>query len=606
MRQLLSACLLLSLVACGPSVTGGGDDDDTPADARTDGPAGTCTPGVNVCVGTEVHACLPDGTVGPSPLQNCAPMTCVAGQCMTGGGATTCADAVASRSYLGCEYWPVDLDNAVEVNGTEFFPGLGCPDPAGGSGFVPAVAMPVCNQGGVLAGLCDYGMSCTASPGYTCQTMNICALNAQKSPFAVVVSNPQPTAVMVTLTSATGQIATDSIAPGQVKALFPQTMGLADQSLDFSGIEAKAYKLVSTAPIVAYQFNPLDNVGVFSNDASLLIPAHAYDLDYTGVSYKTLVRRPAKNDYNGYVTVVASGPGTTTVMVRPTAGVRAGLNVPAIAAGATQSFTLNQFQTLTLEAVGNGDLTGTAITCSQACGAFGGHEATNLTNQAQSPCCADHLEDQLFPNSTWGKVYVVAHSKPRVHAVPDLVRVIAQRPNTTVTFNPAQPGCSAPLAAGAYCDVFTSADVEVSANEPIAVAHYLLSNIPPQPETDVGDPSMAFAVPTEQYRSSYTLLVPQQYQENILSIVTPAGSAVRLDGNDISGQLAPFGSGTYKAGRVTVAGGAHTLDCPGTCGVEVHGWSEAVSYMFAGGLDLEQIVIGRTAVTAPQSEQAAP
>jgi hypothetical protein len=81
--------------------------------------------------------------------------------------------------------------------------------------------------------------------------------------------------------------------------------------------------------------------------------------------------------------------------------------------------------------------------------------------------------------------------------------------------------------------------------------------------------------------------------------VTPAGSSVRLDGNDISGQLAPFGAGTYKAGRVTVAAGTHTLDCPGTCGVEVYGWSEAVSYMFAGGLDLEQIVIGRTAVTAP-------
>ncbi|MBK9034990.1 MAG: IgGFc-binding protein [Myxococcales bacterium] len=593
MRQLLSVCLLISIAACGPSATGSDDDDDAPIDAA----AGTCTPGVPVCVGNEIHACLADGTVGPT-TQDCAPNSCSGGVCTTPNG-TSCDDAVASRSYLGCEYWPVDLDNAVEVNGTEFLPGLGCPDPAGGSGFVPAVPMPVCNSGGILAGLCDYGMSCAASPGYTCQTMNICALNAQQSPFAIVVSNPQPQPVTVTLTNAAGQTGTDTIAPGQVKALFPQQLGMADQSLDYSGIEAKAYKLVSSAPIVAYQFNPLDNVGVFSNDASLLIPAHAYDLDYTGISYKTLVRRPAKNDYNGYVTVVASGAGTTTVMVRPTAGVRAGANVPAIAAGATQSFTLTQFQTLTLEAVGGGDLTGTAITCSQACGAFGGHEATNLTNQAQSPCCADHLEDQLFPNSTWGKVYVVAHSKARTHAVPDLVRVVAQRPGTMVTFNPAQPGCATALAAGGYCDVFTSADVEVSANEPIAVAHYLLSNIPPQPDTDVGDPAMALAVPTEQYRTTYTVLVPQQYQENILAIVTPAGATVRLDGTDVSGQLAPFAGGTYKAGRITVAAGPHTLDCPGTCGVEVYGWSEAVSYLFAGGLDLEQIVIGRAAVTAP-------
>lgn len=591
MRHLVPVCLFV-IAACGPSAGGGDDDDD---DDPIDAAVGDCTPGIPVCVGSDVHACLTDGTVG-GVTQSCAPGTCSGGACTT-PSATSCEDAVANRSYLGCEYWPVDLDNAVEVNGTEFFPGLGCPDPAGGAGFVPAVSMPVCAQSGVLAGLCDYGMSCTDSPGYTCQTMPICSLNAQKSPFAIVVSNPQPTAVTVTLTNASGQTGMDSVAPGAVKVLFPQMMGMADQSLDYSGIETKAYKLVSSAPIVAYQFNPLDNVGVFSNDASLLIPAHAYDLDYTGVTYKTLVRRPLKNDYNGYVTVVASGPGTTTVMVRPTAAVRAGTNVPAIAVGATQSFTLNQFQTLTLQAAGAGDLTGTAITCSQACGAFGGHEATNLSNQAQSPCCADHLEDQLFPNSTWGKVYVVAHSKTRATPVPDLIRVIAQRPNTMVTFNPAQSGCSTPLAAGGYCDVFTSADVEVSSNEPIAVAHYLSSNI--VTDTDVGDPSMAFAVPTEQYRTTYSLLVPAQYQENILSIVAPAGSGVRLDGNDISGQLTAFGAGTYKAGRVVVAAGPHTLDCPGTCGVEVYGWSAAVSYLFAGGLDLEQIVIGRSAVIPP-------
>ncbi|MEZ4398984.1 MAG: IgGFc-binding protein [Kofleriaceae bacterium] len=454
--------------------------------------------------------------------------------------------------------------------------------------------MPVCNQGGLLAGLCDYGNDCSASPGYTCQAMPICALNAQKSPFAVVVSNPQAAAVTVTLTSATGQTAMDTVAPNQVKVLFPQQLGMADQSLDFSGIETKAYKLTASAPIVAYQFNPLDNVGVFSNDASLLIPAHAYDLEYTGVTYKTLTRRPIKNDYNGYVTVVASGPGTTMVTVTPTAGVRAGQNVPAIAAGTTQTFTLTQFQTLSLEAVADGDLTGTAITCSQNCGAFGGHEATTMSNQAQSPCCADHLEDQLFPNSTWGKVYVVAHSKTRAHPVPDLIRVVAQRPNTVVTFNPPQAGCAAPLAAGGYCDVFTSSDVEVSATEPIAVARYLSSNIPQPPDTDVGDPAMAFAVPTEQYRSTYTVLVPSQYMENVLSIVAPAGGTVRLDGNDVTSQLATFGAGTYKAGRVAVGAGPHTLDCPGTCGVEVYGWSEAVSYLFAGGLDLEQIVIGRT------------
>lgn len=573
------ACLaVLALVACGPT-NRGDDDDDDDGDARP----GDCTTGVNLCVGDAVHACV-DGAVGPV-VATCDPGQCLNGVCQNSN--TTCADAIAGRSYIGCEYWPVDLDNAVEVQGTEIFPGFGCPTE---TGTTPATPMPVCGAQG-QNGLCDFGMSCVDSPGTTCTTIPVCSLNAQRSPFAIVVSNPQSQAVTLTLKNGSGQMVTDTVAPRAVKTLFPQQMGFADQSLDFSGIERKAYQLTSSAPIVAYQFNPLDNVGVFSNDASLLIPAHAYDVAYTGVTYKTLTRRPLKNDYNGYLTVVASAPGQTTVTVTPKAGVRAGTSVPAIAAGATQTFTLSQFDALTLEAVAGGDLTGTAVTCSAPCGMFGGHEATNMSDQPQSPCCADHLEDQLFPDSTWGKVYVVAHSKTRTHPVPDLIRVVAQRAGTTVTFNPPQAGCAGTLGPGQYCDVFTQADVEVSSNEPIFIAHYLSSNIPQPPETDVGDPSMAFAVPTEQYRTTYTLLVPSQYAENYFSIAAPAGGTVFLDGNDVTSQLVPFGAGTYKAGRIPVAAGPHTLDCPGTCGVEVYGWSEAVSYLFAGGLDLEQIVI---------------
>ena len=32
------------------------------------------------------------------------------------------------------------------------------------------------------------------------------------------------------------------------------------------------------------------------------------------------------------------------------------------------------------------------------------------------------------------------------------------------------------------------------------------------------------------------------------------------------------------------------LECSEGCGTEVYGWSNAVSYMFAGGLDLQTLV----------------
>jgi hypothetical protein len=532
------------------------------------------------CRGDDVVMCNDDGTFGG------VIMTCDFESCANGTCVDPCGAAAASRSYLGCEYWPVDLDNAVEVLGPELLPGLGC------ELFVASAVLatiPVCWDGSTSYGQCDYGSDCSQSPGTSCQTQPICVLDAQHSPFAIVVSNPDPVdAVVVTLTNATGTTQTFNVAPGAVQSIFPQQSGFADQSLDHSGIETKAYKLTSTKPIVAYQFNPLDNVGVFSNDASLLLPAHTFDVSYYVVTLPTLARRPSTNDYSAYVTVVASQPGVSAVTVTPSTGVRAGAGVPAIAAGATQTFMLDQFQTLNLEAVASGDLTGTVISSDVPVGVFVGHEANVISQMNPSPCCADHLEDQLFPASTWGKVYAVGKTQARMTPAPDLVRVIAQRAGTAVTFTPAVGSCPT-LGVGQFCDVFINGDVEISANEPILVAHYLSSNGGTDP--DSGDPAISFAVPTEQYRRTYTFLVPQQYTSNFITLVAPSTASVMLDGADVTTQLADFGGGAYKAGRIPVTPGQHKLDCPDTCGVEVYGYSEAVSYLFAGGLDLEQIVV---------------
>jgi len=207
-----------------------------------------------------------------------------------------------------------------------------------------------------------------------------------------------------------------------------------------------------------------------------------------------------------------------------------------------------------------------------------------------SVCCADHLEDQAFPASTWGEVYAVARSQQRL-TEPDRMRVIAQRDGTTVTVSPAGSAACATLNAGDFCEFDISGDTEIAANpdHPIMVAHFLLSNGGSGP--DGGDPAIAFSVPTEQYRTEYQLLVPEQYANNYFAIVAPTDGTVTLDTTDVTSQLANFGSGTYKAGRISVVAGPHSLSCPLGCGVEVMGYDEAVSYLFAGGLDLEQIVV---------------
>ena len=340
---------------------------------------------------------------------------------------------------------------------------------------------------------------------------------------------------------------------------------------------------------------------MFSNDGSLLIPRHAYDAKYYGVTLPTLTRRPQTNDYNGYIAVVAWQP--TTVKVTPSAGVRAGGSVSAINAGATQAFSLQAFEVLNLEAVADGALTGTLIESEDGTSTFGvfvGHEADALQDPDLAGlggrCCADHIEEQLFPASAWGKEYAVALTKQR-NSERDMLRIVAQKSGTTITFNPApSAGSCSTLNPGDFCEVFIGQDTLVTSAEPILVAHYLVSVIEPPllpglPGTGNGDPAISLAIPFEQYRDSYTFLVPSEYDEQYISLVVPQGGTALLDGADVTGQLTAFAGGAFLAGRIAVTPGQRKLQCPDTCGFEAYGYSDAVSYLFAGGLDLTQIVV---------------
>lgn len=584
-----------------------------------------CTPSQPFCKDGNVYSCDDFGTPGGVVQECTGQTTCNAGTCVD-----ACVDAAANKSYIGCEYWAVDLDNAVEVLGV-IGQDLGSGQTLDASrcsmsnGTV--AAMDVCfqmsgNKVVGTAGLCDppaqMGGAATCPTGYTCGSQQACVLNAQASPFAIVVSNPQSKDVNVTVTGAGAQTIMRTIAAGQVSAIFPQAgNAIPDQSVDGTVKAARAYKVTSDLPIVAYQFNPLDNVNVFSNDASLLIPRTAWDIDYYAMSYPTLDRRNVnplqtpQHNYYGYITIVAWEDGTQ-ISVRPKTAVQASATQQSLAANSTTMFTLNAFEVLQLQAVPGtapaGDLTGTHITSPnmKTFGVFGGHEATSYgettapdATHTSGPCCADHLEEMLFPSTTWGKSFAITRSQQRTNE-PDLLRILAQKANTTITFTPApSAGTCGTLGPGQFCEVKIMGDTEIVASEPVLVGHYLQSAMwrdnpffPFIPPTWVGsgDPSMAIAVPTEQFRKDYTILVPAQYTNSYISISAPATGGVNVDGTPVT--LATFpGGGTHRGARVMVSAGQHKITCADGCGITVYGYSDAVSYMFAGGLDLKPIVI---------------
>jgi len=627
----VTCVLALVLVACGPSKKGGGDDD---VDAL-----GECTNDNHRCEGSTYQTCVggmwvnavdcPTGCVDTIGCVDCQPgqlfckdgnvhqcdamgmpggevMACPGATiCVDGGCVDACADAAASKSYIGCEYWAVDLDNAQDILGLagSFDCLFGPPS--------KTATLPVCYSmmgSGTLAGFCDPPNNACPS-GFTCQNQSVCYLDAHLSPFAVVVSNPQSKDANVTVRGPGGQMINRVIPAGQVVPILPQ-MGNAipDQSVDGTVKASKAYKVTSDLPIVAYQFNPLDNADVFSNDASLLIPKTAYDTDYYVMSWPTLDRRnpaPGAHRFYGYVTIVAPQDGTQ-IEVTPTVAVQASATQATLAAGTPVMFTLNAHEVLQLEASGAGDLTGTHITSPNMMpfGVFGGHEAAAFgettppdAQHTSGPCCADHLEEMLFPSTTWGKAFAIARSAPRAMNLnpPDYLRILAQKSGTAVTFTPAPTmvagNCGA-LGPGQFCDVKITGDTEITSTEPVLVGHYLESSIWVGLFDAVGsgDPSMAIAVPTEQYRKDYTFLIPASYMNNYVSISAPATGGVNVDGTPVTLTMFP-GGGTHRSARVTLTAGQHKVTCADGCGILVYGYSDAVSYMFAGGLDLKPIVI---------------
>jgi hypothetical protein len=568
-----------------------------------------CEPGTNTCMNGDVATCDANGNPGAVTMMCTGSTVCENGACVD-----ACMEAATNRSYVGCEYWAVDLDNALEVADLEANTfGLGCDFLYTGS---TTATMMVCYNpnepstgGPASSGLCDPpGNTCPS--GYSCSSQSVCIYDAQHSPFGIVVSNPQQKDVMVTVTPGTGSPFTTTVQAGAVQALMPQMHAIADQSVDGTGTTKQAYKVTSTLPIVAYQFNPLDNANVFSNDASLLIPRTAWDADYFAMSWATADNRsaptPNLQDWYGYISVVSYQDGTV-VQVTPTAAVAASATQTSIAAGTMTTFTLNAFQVLNLEATGGGDLTGTIVHSMDPMvpvGVFGGNEAVTLFEPTPpagcpgcSPCCADHLEEMMFPNSTWGKTFAITRSQSRGTGESDYLRIMAQKPGTAVTFDPAPTsivsGNCGSLGPGQYCDVRIQGNTGITATEPVLVGHFLESAIWSDGFATMvgseGDPSMAIAVPVEQYRTDYQVLIPNAYDMNYLSISAPANGAVFVDGTMQT--LTGYASNTYRGVVVPVMAGPHKITCQGTCGVIVYGWSSAVSYMFAGGLDLKQIVV---------------
>ncbi len=554
---------------------------------RTDGicePA-ECTPAAVSCTDEDtLVTCNEDGT--EKTVTKCSE-TKPGSTCTKDGCLSLCDKAAKEESYVGCEYWPVVLSNT--------------------------------------------------------------QLDAAfESEFAIVVGNSDPTrSAEITVSNSAGPVGTKTTVAPRSTSIIKLPWNAVDVSKtsgsgaslkveSTSGNANTAYRVQSTIPVTVYQFNPLpsEKNGDFSftNDASLLLPAHIFDTTYLAASYPHItaknrsVTRPF--DSPGFVTIVATEPGETEIKIDVRGYAAAGGLVSAsLAPGASLTVRLPQYEVLTIATQLGGaekcganrsaldsfqklcvyeesDLSGSIIRGDKKFAVYGGADCT-FSPFDKFAC--DHIEEQVFPFSRWGTSYFAVRSEPVIasSSAKDVWSVIIAKDDTKLTFNPPVPNPVFPTATistitGNAGDVYyfnTNTNPEAfevkSQGEDFP---FLLLQVMPGQEAagataTAGDPSLITGIPVQQYRRDYVFLTPNTYANDFMTVVRKAGKAVTLNGNPVTATFKAVGTSGYEWARIRIGDGQQIVECADPCGVTVMGFDEYVSYGYPAGLDLKKITV---------------
>lgn len=612
-----------------------------------------CRPGEIFCMGDAVAECGDDGQ-SYEVREHCEVedgFVCQQGRCRN-----LCDIAIAERSYVGCEFYAVDLDNAA----------LGPGNDASAQQYSVVVSNPSGQPTEVVVerNIAPFGeppvveaiRSVTVLPG----DLEVLDLPRREvdgsSSFARCSASAECDAGEACWCA--GELRVEDAPPegGHRDCRCrnaPGASGINDGT--HSALTSNAYRLRSTLPIIAYQFNPLDNVGVFSNDASLLLPTSALGTHYSVVGWPQTIAdsddpnedfdpRTDDEDLRAFLTIVGTAPGTrVTITFGPEVRRVIGTGgYPDAVPGDVWELTIGAFDVINLETAGfNADFTGTRVQASFPVAVFSGSEASDaprFDTLANRQCCADHLEEQLFPDDTLGTRFYIGRMPPRTRALnaafvdptvdsvgefnePEYVRVLAVRPGiTTIETTLPSPDNYVELGEGESLIFTATQHFEMKTSQPVAV----LQVLPSQEAVGIpsyypgGDPASIAVPPVQQYRREYVFLTPGLYAFDFVTITAPRTAPVLLDEKPISefdcmvqpadgirrrdgdpppewvvyncqlsfpdvlGRNQPVQDGIQNDGY-------HTLRSTEPIGLVVYGFDAYVSYAYAGGLNLEPI-----------------
>ncbi len=600
-RSPLAVCLVTLALSCSSKPPGVviNDDDGGTSDVGPsfdNGPT-RCTPGMILCSGNQRYECNDQG-------ESINMMACPSGQqCVAGLGCRVCTP---NSSRCGVTAGHEQQIETCRADGTAWVPGATC-DTSQGQTCVGGRCVSRCDDAATGRSYlgCDYWATVTANTQL-----------GTAFEYAVVLSNPQTYAVTATISG--GGLATArtvNLAAGAIETVvLPWVQELGQRNTAFAGCPSPghatcrganparsalrrngAYHIHANGPIAAYQFNPLtyrspEGFASFTNDASLLLPQGVLTTRYTVSTYPNWAARTSTGSVylGGFAAIVAVTGETTSVTVRSTAQIAVGEGVSPIPPGAQATFNLQQGDVLQLVGTGEGDLTGTSITSSVPVAVFVGHDCTNVP--AARPAC-DHLEEQLFPNETWGRDYVVSALRDRA-SIPFVVRVVSQADNNQLTYDPPGVRPSETLRAGQVLEFAATQSFRVSGTRAFLVSQFMIGQGDQTSGATSGDPAMVFEVPVQQYRTSYDFYVPSTYPQNFINVATPMGTTLTMDGAPLRGSAENVSG--YTILTLPITAGPHRLRGEGgqAFWIKVYGIAPFTSDMYPGGLDLRILTPG--------------
>lgn len=572
--------------------------------------------------------------------------------CRDGACVNLCQEALDQQSYLGCEFYGVDLDNAA-ISGLR-------------NAAAQQYAIVVSNPGQIATPVwveineAPFGSApmireierSTVLGG----DLEVFELPAREVDGASSNELCLPGDRTCSVGGETCLCSRGDTEPPCFCRNSPTASGLNDGT--HTAVTSNAYRVRSSLPIIAYQFNPLDNVQVFSNDASLLLPTSAIDTTYTVAGWPQTIAdglpsMPDRDfdpgsvgeDLRATLTVVGTAPSTmvTFEIGRQAARVVAGGPVPEMTFFDTFTMEIGQFDVINLEtALLNSDFTGTLVRASAPVVVFSGSEASDaprFETYATRQCCADHLEEQLLPDAVLGQRFIIGRNPPRTTALnaafvdptrdsvpevnePEWVRVVAVDTGTTTLTTTLPPPDDVVTIGEREAIIFrANQDFILDADQPVSVLQVTSSQEAVGIDQDYpgGDPDIIVVPPVEQYRQDYVFLTPDLYAFDFVTITAPRIAQIVLDG----APLDPLKCTTGPADGIPrmpadpppdwvvhrcqlsfpeVLGrrpapiedgdqddGVHTIVASEPVGIIVSGFDSFVSYAYPGGLDLEFI-----------------